>query len=169
LADGRARLAEALGDGVLREVEVAHERGEAEGFVDRIEVRALEVLDEREHGAGSVAGLDDAGGDGLLADELEGAEAAFAGDELVTVLHLADNDRLHESFGADRVGELLDLGVVEITAPLAGFGTIEVSGSSCSNRPGATGAATGVGAGAATAAGWAGAAAGLDRASRRRR
>ena len=119
--DGRARLAEALGDGVLREVEVAHERGEAEGFVDRIEVRTLEVLDEREHGAGSIAGVDDAGGDGLLADELERAEATLAGDELVAVLHLADDDRLHEAFGADRVGEFLHLGVIEIAARLAGI------------------------------------------------
>ena len=121
VGDRRTRFAEALGDGILREVEVAHERSEAEGFVDRVEVGALKVLDEREHGAGSIAGLEDARGDGLLADELEGAEAAFAGDELVAVLHLADDDRLHEPFGADGVSEFLHLGVVEITARLAGI------------------------------------------------
>ena len=121
VGDRRAGLAEALGDGVLREVEVAHERGEAEGFIDRIEVGSLEVLDEREHGAGSVAGLEDAGGDGLLADQLEGAEAALTGDEFVALLHLTDDDRLHEAFRTDRVGEFLDLGVVEIAARLAGI------------------------------------------------
>ena len=116
-----ARLTKTIGDGFLREAEVTHERSEAEGFIDSIEISALQVLDEREHGAGSVAGLEDARGDGLLADQLEGAEATFAGDELVAVLHLADDDRLHEAFRADGVGEFLHLGVVEITARLAGI------------------------------------------------
>ena len=119
--DAGARLSETVGDGFLGEVEVTHERGEAEGFVDGVEVGALQVLDEREHGAGSVASLEDARGDGLLADQFKGAEAAFAGDELVAILHLADDDRLHEAFGTDRVGEFLHLGVVEIAARLAGI------------------------------------------------
>ena len=114
--DGRARLAQAVGDGFLREAEVTHERGEAEGLVDGIEVGALEVLDEGEHGARSVGGLEDAGGDGRLAEQLERAEAPLAGDELIPFFRLADDDGLHEPFGTDGVGELLHLGGVEISA-----------------------------------------------------
>ena len=117
--DAGARLAETFRDGFLGEAKVTHQRGEAQGFVDGIEVGTLQVLDEREHGAGSVAGLEDARGNGLLADQLEGAETAFAGDEFVAVLHLPDDDRLHQAFGANGVRKFLHLSVVEITARLA--------------------------------------------------
>ena len=122
VGDRRTRLAQTVGHGLLRELEIVHELGDAHGFFDGVEVGALEVLDEREHGAGIVLRLEDARGDGLLADQLEGAEATLAGDDLVAVLHLADDDRLHESLGADGIGELLHLGVVEVAARLMGIG-----------------------------------------------
>ena len=117
--DAGARLAETFSDEFLRQAEIAHQRGEAQGFVDGVKIGPLQILDEREHGTGSVTGVEDARGDGLLADQLKGAETAFAGDEFVAVLHLPDDDRLHQAFGANGVRKFLHLGVVEITARLA--------------------------------------------------
>ena len=119
VCDAGARLAETFRDGFLGEAKVTHQRGEAEGFVDGVKIGPLQILDEREHGTGSVTGVEDARGDGLLADQLEGAETAFAGDEFVAVLHLPNDDRLHQAFGANGVRKFLHLGVVEITARLA--------------------------------------------------
>ena len=120
VGDRGTGLAEAVRDGVLRQLEVVHQLGDADGLFDGVEVGALQVLDESQDGAGVVLGVKDAGGDGLLADQLEGAETALAGDDLVAVLHLADDDRLHEALGADRVGEFLHLRVVEVAAGLMG-------------------------------------------------
>ena len=122
VGDGGAGLAEALGDGVLRQLEVAHQRGDAQGLVDRVEVGALQVLDEGEHGTGGVADIEDAGGDDLDAKVAERAQAALTGDELEALADLADDDRLDEALGPDGLRELLDGGVVKLASGLAGVG-----------------------------------------------
>ena len=122
VGDAGAGLAEAIGDRFLREVEVAHQRGHADGLVDRVEVGPLQVLEERQHGAGGVTGFDDAHRDELLAELLEGAQATLAGDELVATLDLTHDDGLEQPLGADGLSEFLDGGLVELFTRLVRVG-----------------------------------------------
>ncbi len=78
--DGRAGLADALGDPLLRQAELVDELAVGERLVDRIEVRALDVLDERDLELIAVGQLADERGDPLEAGEARRADAALAGD-----------------------------------------------------------------------------------------
>ena len=81
-------------------------------LLDRVEVRALEVLDERQLELLAIGELADDRRDALQAGQPRGADAALAGDELVAVEGLGDEDRLDDAVLADARGERLELGFV---------------------------------------------------------
>ena len=119
VGDGGAVFADALGDVFLAQVELAGEAHEGLRFLDRVEVLALQVLDERHLQDIAVAlDLDDAHRD-LLEPELDGrAPAAFAGDELQLAPDLAHDERLDNPVLADRIDQLLELLGLELLARL---------------------------------------------------
>ena len=67
---------------------------EGDGLLDRVQVLALEVLDHRQLGDPLVVEVEDPGGDLVELGLDAGTEPALAGDELVAVVDLADDDRL---------------------------------------------------------------------------
>ena len=118
LAIVAARLADALRDALLGEPELVDQLAVGERLVDRVEVRALDVLDERDLELVAVRELADERGDALEAREAGGAHAALAGDELVAVEGLGDEDRLEHAVLADARRELLERRVVDAAARL---------------------------------------------------
>ena len=122
VGDGRARLADPLGDPLLGQAELVDELAIGERLVDRIEVRALDVLDERDLELIAVGELADERGDPLEAGEARRADAALAGDQLVAVEGLRDEDRLEDAVLADARGELLEARVVHVATRLVRVG-----------------------------------------------
>ena len=116
--DGRARLADALGDVLLGEPELVDQLAVGQRLVDRVEVRALQVLDERDLELVAVGELADERRDPLEAGEAGRTHAPLAGDELVAVERLGHEDRLEHAVLADARRELLEHGVVEPVARL---------------------------------------------------
>src|ERR1019366_1961383 len=82
VGDGGAVLAGTLRHLLLGEAEFAGEAMKGAGLLDRIEVLALEVLDDGDFHGLLVGDLADDGGDGGNACALGGEPAALAGDEL---------------------------------------------------------------------------------------
>ena len=94
--DGRSGPTDALGDVVLGEPELVDELAVREGRLDRVEVLALQVLDEGELELLAVRELADDGGDPLEAGGDGGSKPSLAGDELVAVEDLGHEDRLDD-------------------------------------------------------------------------
>src|SRR5438552_2217252 len=118
--DRRAALADARGDLFLRVTEVVEQALVRRRFLERREVVALDVLDERELEALAIGDL--AHDDRHLAEsgETRRAEAPLTGDELVAAVAVgADEQRLQNPLGADRSGELVQRRLVEVGARLA--------------------------------------------------
>ena len=103
---------------ILGEPELVDELAVCLGRLERIEVLALQVLDERELELVAVGELPDDGRDALQAGELGGPEPALAGDELVAVDGLGDEDRLEDAVLRDAAGERGELLRVEALARL---------------------------------------------------
>ena len=89
-------------------------------FFQRIEVFALDVLDQRHGDDGAVVQVADHHRHIGQAGFLRGAPAAFAGHDLVTLAarQLAHHDRLDHALGLDRLGQLAQLGRVHAHARL---------------------------------------------------
>ena len=106
VGDDGTGAADLLGDLLLRELELFAELRVSERFLDRVEVLALEVLDEREleHLAVGRGAFDD----GSLGQpgQLRCAPTAFTGDELVHPADDPDDQRLDDALFADGIGEL---------------------------------------------------------------
>ena len=109
---GRARAADGFGDLLVGQVEFRDQPAEGERFFQRIQVLALDVLDERHRDRGFVAHVADDGRHVGEARDLRGAPAALAGDDLVALrfagrrrAERAHDDRLHDALGLDGVGE----------------------------------------------------------------
>ncbi len=91
------------------------------GFVERRQVLALEVLDDRDLERRVVVDLFDQGGDGLESGETRRAPATLAGHDLVGVRsERADEDRLEDAVLADRRRELVECFRFEDEARLLG-------------------------------------------------
>ena len=79
------------------------------GFVERRQVLALEVLDDRDLEGRVVVDLLDERRDRLEPGQPRRAPAALAGDDLVGIRpERADEDRLEDAVFADRRGQLLE-------------------------------------------------------------
>ena len=120
---------------LLGQPELVDQLAVRERLLDRVEVRALDVLDERDLELVAVRELADERGDVVEARQAGGPHAALAGDELVAVERLGDEHRLEHAVLADARGELLE----RLRRPCggaagAGSGATRASGTSTSRR-----------------------------------
>ena len=128
IGDTGAGFADAGGDLVLLEGKLAGEAHVSGGFFHRVEILALEVLDERhfEHVAIRRLTLDD--GHGGEPEFFRCAPAAFAGDEFELAVHLADDERLDDAVLADRIDKVIERRLDEGMARLQRAGDDVVDG-----------------------------------------
>src|SRR5712691_589959 len=105
IGDGGARLSEALGELLLREVVRLHQELVGARGLDRVEVGALEVLDERELEVVADLVTHD-GGDGGLSGQPCGEDPAVTGNQLVGVPLPRYHYWLQDTVPSDRGGEL---------------------------------------------------------------
>src|SRR3989442_1144912 len=113
--DLRARLPHSLGDLLLREVVRLHEELVGARGLDRVEVRALEILHERELETVTHVVPDD-GRDGRLAGDARRQDATVAGHELVGVTLPRNHYWLQDTVAGYRCRQLRDALGVEIGA-----------------------------------------------------
>ena len=92
-------------DLVVGQAEVLDELLVRGGLLERVELVAVEVLDERLLERGGVVGLADQRRDRLEADPPGRPPAALTRDQLVAVAHRAHEHRLEHADLADRVGQ----------------------------------------------------------------
>ena len=98
---------------LLGQPELVDQLAIGERLVDRVEVGALHVLDERDLELRAIGELANERGDPFEADEPGRAHAPLAGDELVAVERLGDEHGLEHAVLPDARGELLEDGIVD--------------------------------------------------------
>src|SRR5690606_7358076 len=116
---GGARLADRIGDLLVREFEFLLQARQRHRLLHRIEVFTLDVFDQRHGDGGFVRYL--ANHDRYLVEtgQLAGAPAAFAGDDLVAVgANWSHHDGLHDTLCPDRVGEFFQRFLIHVAARL---------------------------------------------------
>ena len=109
-----------LGDVVLGQAEIAMEPFVRAGLLDRIEVLALEVLDQREFEHLSIARL---ANDGRGLGELKltrGAPPTLTGDQFVFVADLSDDQRLDDATLTNAFDQLLQVLAAKLLPRLKG-------------------------------------------------
>jgi hypothetical protein len=103
-----AILARALGELLLRELEIVAEALKCARLLDGVQILALQVFDQRHFDRQFFRDLADDYGHTWPGGSLGGAPAAFASDELITKADSADDERLDDAARADRLSELLE-------------------------------------------------------------
>ena len=119
--DRRAILPHRGRDVFLRQLEFVGEAAVGERLFDRVQVLALDVLDERHLEERLLLPRRDVAHDDRDAEQagaLRGAPAALARDDLEAVADLADDDRLDDAVGLDGLRQLLEPRVVDVPARL---------------------------------------------------
>ena len=113
----RAGLADGIAERIVRQAEIMQQALVALGLFDRIQVLTLQVLDQGQHRGITVGGFAQDGGNFGQAGQDCCAETTFAGDDLVSAYCLrvgADGDRLQYALHANRLGQALQLVIVEV-------------------------------------------------------
>jgi hypothetical protein len=112
---GDCRPVQAYGPGDLRltQLELLAQAAEARRFIDRREIVALQVLDQREGEQRAVVHFLHDRGDLRPAESLGGTPATLAGDQLVAAVARAHDDGLEQSRRLHRVGEIGELCFVD--------------------------------------------------------
>ena len=126
-----ARLAERGRDILLAVVELPNKAPVGTGFLQRVQIAALKVLDERDFDTLGLAQVADHRRQFVEASPLRRPPATFAGDDLVgraAVVARPHHQRLDDALLADRGGQALDLGLVEVLARLIGMGSQVLDG-----------------------------------------
>jgi hypothetical protein len=115
-------LADAFGDGLVRQAEVLLQGGVGLGFFDRVQVAALQVLDQRQlEQAAVVDRVENRDRHLGEARKARGAPPALAGDDRVSPSPIRGyDDRLDDSLLFDRVREGLQIGLFEASTRLRG-------------------------------------------------
>jgi hypothetical protein len=115
VGDGGARTADRVGRLLVRDAEFADEAFEGARLFERVEVFALDVLDERHRNGRFIRHAPDDGRYRGQAGNLGGPPAAFAGDDLVALrltgrgaLHGPDHDGLHDALRLDGRGQFVE-------------------------------------------------------------
>jgi hypothetical protein len=128
VGDRGAVLADRFGQRFLRHRAVVEQPSVGARFVNRVEVLALDVLDEGHLQQLLVGDLADDDRNAQQPGNLCGAPAALAGDDLEALADAPDDDRLDDAVGADRLGQLLERRLIHLGARLARVGheTVQV-------------------------------------------
>jgi hypothetical protein len=106
VCDGRPAFADPAGYLVMGKTEVLDQLLIGGRFIERVQVLALQVLDERLFQAGDVLDLTDEGGDRRETGTASCSVAAFSGDDLVLAgSDLPHENRLENADDLDRVDE----------------------------------------------------------------
>src|SRR3546814_7163237 len=90
-------------------------------LLDRIEVFALDILDQRDFQRFRLVEIPDDGGDAVKLRALRRPPPAFSRDDLEPAAMGTDDDRLDHSALADAVGQFLQRALVEVAAGLFGM------------------------------------------------
>ncbi|KSV69244.1 hypothetical protein N182_32735 [Sinorhizobium sp. GL2] len=113
-------LADDLAEIVLRIAVLGDQLLVAKRFVERIEIRALDVFDDSDFKRRAIVNVANDNRDFGEPGQLCGTPAALAGDDLVAIdADGASNDRLDNTMLTDRIGEILEFGFVELTTRVA--------------------------------------------------
>ena len=121
----RAAFADHLAQIGLCIVKFRHQTLVTCGFFDRIEVGALDILDNRHFKRIAVAGFDDNDRHFVQSGPLCGPPAAFTGDDFKHIGQaclLAHDNRLDNAFFTDRVGQFLEIDLGKGLAGIARIG-----------------------------------------------
>ena len=122
VGDRRAGPPDARREAVLGEPEFVDELAVGIGRLDRVEILALEVLDERELELIAIGELAHERRDALEAGGLGRPQAPLAGDELVAVDRLGHEDRLEDAVLGDARRERREAVRIEALARLMRVG-----------------------------------------------
>ena len=118
VGDRRPGSTDLPGDVLLGQPELLVELPEGVRFLDRVEVLALDVLDECELELLAIGELADHRGNSLESGEASGLDAALTGDDPVAVERLGDEDRLEDAVVGDARSERLEVGVLDVAPGL---------------------------------------------------
>ena len=126
VGDRRSILADRVGNLLLRQMEIVHEPAIRVRFLDRIQVFALNVLDERDRQQLVFRNVSNDHGNFEETDALRRAPATFAGHDLVAAVDAPDHDRLDDAVGPNRARQVIDPLVVDVRARLKLVGPQQV-------------------------------------------
>ena len=121
VGDRRAILADRGRNPFLGQVELVGETPVGKRLLNRVQILALDVFDQRHFEQRLLGAWRDVAHHHRHAQQpgdFRGAPAAFAGDDLESIADLAHHDRLDDAVGADRLRELLQPRIVDIAARL---------------------------------------------------
>ena len=122
VSDVAARLVDELADIVLGMAVPVDQLAIALGLLDRVQILALDILDQRDLRRRRLVDLADDRRDRVQPRPLRRAPAALAGDDLKPVAVGPQQDRLEHPALGDRIGQLVDRFLAELDARLVGIG-----------------------------------------------
>ena len=107
----------------MRQIEFTNQPIERTRLFERVQVLALDVLDQRHCHRGLVGNVANDGRNRIEAGHLRGTPAAFPGNDLVTLrafaaCHRPGNDRLDNTLRPNRVCEVLERILADVGARL---------------------------------------------------
>ena len=112
--DRRSGAADPRGDRLVGETELVDELTVPVRRLDRVEILALQVLDQRELELCLLVELADDGRDAIEAGRGRGPESALPGDEAVAIDRLGHEDRLEDAVLEDARGQRREVRLVEV-------------------------------------------------------
>ncbi|CAI8970873.1 hypothetical protein EMIT0P43_70145 [Pseudomonas jessenii] len=112
-------LAHSLGHLLLGQLELLLQPLQGHRFFNRVQVFALNVLDQRDGDRGFIGYIANHCRDGFLPGLLAGAPAAFAGNDFkAAAADRANHDGLHDALGLDRLRQLFERLRIHVTTRL---------------------------------------------------
>ena len=118
IGDTGAAAPDTLRDVFLAKIEFRGQTRKSLGFVDGVEVGALEVFDESEFEHVAIGGLTDNNGSFGQAGSLRGPPAAFTGDQFKFRPNFANDEWLNDTAFFNGVGQFLERFFLEFAARL---------------------------------------------------
>ena len=114
VGNGRAGPSDRVGGFLVGHLEVIDQAAQRRGLLQRIEVFALDIFDQRHCNGDFIRHVTHDRRDGLDTGDLRGTPASFAGDQFVTIVPgRAHHYRLHHTLRPDRICQLIQLVLVE--------------------------------------------------------